>query len=348
MKKVDTLIIGLGIAGLAYAEQLRKKKRSFFVIDEGQKGATQLAAGIFNPTVLKRFTLSWRGVELHENALPFYTQLDDELHLNSVQYFPIFKSFSEPADYNQWVIASDKKGLDLFLDPNRYTAAPSSVIAPNGYGVVKHCGRLNTALLLSAYAQKLQEKEQLLLEKVDYSLFELCQQSITYKNIEAKRVVFCEGYKMKLNPFFKDLPLIGSKGEILIIKAPELQLDVILKGPLFIVPLGNHLYWAGATFNRTDKTTAISEEGRTWLEAKIAKMINVPYTVEKHFAQIRPTVQDRRPLIGQHPKYKSMYVLNGFGSRGVLTAPTASKWLLDHIAHNHPLPKEVDLKRFLK
>ena len=141
---------------------------------------------------------------------------------------------------------------------------------------------------------------------------------------------------------------MGSKGEILIIKAPKLQLNAILKGPVFIVPLGDDTYWVGATFNRTDKSTIPSEEGRQWLESKMDKMIEVPYTVVQHVAQIRPTVQDRRPLIGQHFIHKSLYVLNGFGSRGVLTAPTASKWLYDHIAHNQPLPAEVTLRRFSK
>ena len=36
------------------------------------------------------------------------------------------------------------------------------------------------------------------------------------------------------NPYFKQLPLVGSKGQILIIKAPELKSQAILKGPIFI------------------------------------------------------------------------------------------------------------------
>ena len=348
MKKVDTLIVGLGIAGLAYAEQLRKKERSFCVIDEGQKGSTLQAAGIFNPTVLKRYTLSWQGLDFHKTALPFYEQLDADLRLKSLQYFPILKLFPESTDYNHWVTAADTHGLDQFLDPHLYKDQPAGVLAPFGFGKVKLCGRLNTPLLLSTYAKRLQKEERLLLEKVDHSLFEVNDQVVRYKNIEAQRVVFCEGYKMKENPFFGDLPLVGSKGEILIIKAQQLKLNAILKVPIFIVPLGNDRYWAGATFNRTDKSTVPSEEGRIWLETKLAKMIGVPYTVEQHVAQIRPTVQDRRPLLGQHPQYRSLFVLNGFGSRGVLTAPTASKWLFDYIEEGQPLPEEVNFRRFLK
>ena len=348
MKKVNTLIVGLGIAGLAYAERLRKNNQTFHLIDEGHKGSTQLAAGIYNPTVLKRYTLSWRGVEFHKNAIPFYTQLDRDLQINSLEHLPILKLFHQPTDHNLWVTASDKKGLDFFLDPTRYRDDINGVNAPHGYGKVQQCGRLNTPLLLSAYAQLLEKEERISYEKVDHSSFELTEDFVRYKNLEAKRVIFCEGFKMKQNPFFNSLPLVGSKGEILIIKAPKLQLKTILKGPIFIVPLDDDMYWAGATFNRTDKTTTTSAEGHQWLVSKIDSMLQTPYSIVKHIAQIRPTVSDRRPLIGQHPLHHSVYLLNGFGSRGVLTAPTASQWLYECIENQHPLPKEVNLERFIK
>ena len=77
-------------------------------------------------------------------------------------------------------------------------------------------------------------------------------------------------------------------------------------------------------------------------------MLKTPYIIVKHIAQIRPTVADRRPLVGQHPLHHKLYLLNGFGSRGVLTAPTASQWLYDFIHNKHPLPEEVNLARFIK
>ena len=64
---------------------------------------------------------------------------------------------------------------------------------------------------------------------------------------------------------FNYLPLVGSKGEILFIESNELNEEVIIKGPIFIVPLGKNQFWVGATFNRMDKTSNISEEGRNWL-----------------------------------------------------------------------------------
>ena len=56
---------------------------------------------------------------------------------------------------------------------------------------------------------------------------------------------------------FNDLPLDGTKGELLIIKAPDLQLDVVIKSSVFILPIGKDLYKVGATYDWLDKTDAI-------------------------------------------------------------------------------------------
>ena len=75
-------------------------------------------------------------------------------------------------------------------------------------------------------------------------------------------------------------------------------------------------------------------------------MIDVPFEVRQQLTQIRPTVSDRRPLIGQHPRHGSLFLLNGMGSRGVLTAPLAAAWLYASIDAGVPLPEAVDIARF--
>ena len=68
----------------------------------------------------------------------------------------------------------------------------------------------------------------------------------------------------------------------------------------------------------------------------------------EHVAGIRPTVVDRRPLVGQHPEHKNLYVLNGFGSRGVLIAPYASQQLFHYIERQDALDPEINIQRFTK
>ena len=70
--------------------------------------------------------------------------------------------------------------------------------------------------------------------------------------------------------------------------------------------------------------------------------------IVKHFGGVRPTVSDRRPLLGTHEVYKSLHILNGLGTRGVMLGPAMAKALYDHIENNIPLDREADIKRFHK
>ena len=63
-------------------------------------------------------------------------------------------------------------------------------------------------------------------------------------------------------------------------------------------------------------------------------------------AGIRPTVKDRRPLVGVHTEHQQLAVLNGLGTRGVMIAPTVSKNLFEHLELGIPLDSEIDIKRF--
>ena len=75
--------------------------------------------------------------------------------------------------------------------------------------------------------------------------------------------------------------------------------------------------------------------------------IDTPYTIVEHVAGIRPTVKDRRPLLGKHPKYEKLAILNGLGTRGVMLAPTMARSLYNHLENDKELDKVTDIKRFL-
>ena len=63
----------------------------------------------------------------------------------------------------------------------------------------------------------------------------------------------------------------------------------------------------------------------------LKELISCEFEVVEHLAGIRPTVKDRRPLLGRHYSEKNIYILNGFGTRGVLFAPYVSDKLYDFI-----------------
>ncbi|MBC7747848.1 MAG: FAD-binding oxidoreductase, partial [Methylotenera sp.] len=65
-----------------------------------------------------------------------------------------------------------------------------------------------------------------------------------------------------------------------------------------------------------------------------------------HFAGVRPTVKDRRPLVGTLQNQQAIHILNGLGTRGVMLAPAMAKELFDSIEYQVPLDAAIDIRRF--
>src|SRR5690606_1277303 len=121
----------------------------------------------------------------------------------------------------------------------------------------------------------------------------------------------------------------GTKGELLTIKAPDLKEERVIKSSVFIIPLGEDQYRIGATYNPKDKSNLPTGVAKQELLNKLNSFLKCKYKVLDHVAGMRPTVVDRKPLVGVHPEKKMFFTLNGLGSRGVMIAPWAANLLYD-------------------
>ena len=344
--KVDYIIVGLGLAGLAFVEELIEARKTFIVFEDDSQTSSLVAGGVYNPVILKRFTPVWNGKEQLDFALPFYKKIEKKLNIKIDQKFVIKKSFKSIEDQNNWFAALDKPRLKDYLDAELDTKSYNGVLADFSFGNVNETGRIDTKKLVESYRDYLEESQLIRYENFNHQELIFEDGAVTYKDINASRIVFCEGFGIIQNPYFNYLPLNEAKGELLTIHAPDLNIDFLLKSTLFVMPLGDNLYKVGATFNWTDKTSNPSEEGKEELVEKLKKVINVEYTIVSQSAGIRPTVAGRRPLVGVHPKYNQLVVLNGLGTRGVMIAPTMARNLFNHLEFNEDLDKEINIKRF--
>ena len=345
--QVDYIIVGLGLAGLAFTKELEKNKKSYLVFEDYSQNSSIVAGGIYNPVVLKRFTPVWNASEQLEIALPFYEDL--EIQFNKKYHFPIaiYRIFKSVEEQNNWFAACDNPGLSKYMSTKLINEKHEGVLADFGYGKLLNTGRIDTKTLLEDYRDYLLNRELIRNESFQYSELKIIENGLEYKDIKASKIVFCEGFGLKNNPYFNELPMQEAKGELITIHAPNLNVDFLIKSALFVLPLGDNLYKIGATFNWKDKTQLPTEEGKNELTTKLGSFINVPYKIVEHIAGIRPTVKDRRPLVGKHPKYPNLAVLNGLGTRGVMIAPTVAKALYNHLENGIELEKEISIARFL-
>lgn len=344
--ELNYIIVGLGLAGLAFTKELTKNNKKFIVFENNTQQASLVGGGVYNPVILKRFSIVWDVEDQLKIALPFYKELEIEFGAEYDFKFDILRIFKSVEEQNNWFAAIDKPVLSKYMNAQIEHNQNNNIKSNYGLGRVIGTGRIDTNKLLTHYRSALLRQEKLIYDDFDYAELKILDSGVTYKNIKAQKVVFCEGFGVNKNPFFNYLPLQGTKGELLTINAPELKVTTLLKAGIFVMPLGNNNYRVGATFNWNDKTNTPSEEGKIELIAKLEAVLNSKYTVCKHDAGIRPTVIDRRPLLGSHPTHNQLAILNGLGTRGVLIAPKAAKQLYNYLEHNIDLPAEVSINRF--
>ena len=67
---LDYIIVGLGLAGISFCEVLEKEGKSFMVVSDDSQQASLVAGGLYNPVILKRFTMAWKGREQMDLAIP--------------------------------------------------------------------------------------------------------------------------------------------------------------------------------------------------------------------------------------------------------------------------------------
>ena len=343
---VDYLSVGAGLAGIGLAHTLRSKGRSFVVIDDGSQKSSSVAGGMYNPVILKRFTPVWQADAQLAKLAPFYADMEDFLGCSLNFPLPVYRIFSSVEEQNNWFSATDNPLLQPYMSSNIRKNSYTTINAPYGFGEVLHAGRVDFGKAQQDYKRRLKEEGLFYEETFDYTAITSDVDGVTYKNIRAKHLVFCEGYGLKNNPFFNYLPLRGTKGQVLIIRSEELNVNEVIKSGAFIIPLGDNMYKIGATYEQDDKTQNVTEEAKNELLRKLKNFMNCSFELISQEAGIRPTVSDRRPLVGAHPEYNNIYIINGLGSRGVMIAPYVAEQLYQFIEAKEPLEAAISIDRF--
>ena len=345
--KIDYIIVGQGLGGSLMAEALLKRGKKIMVVDNNHLASSSLvAAGLYNPIVFKRFVESWMTNQLLPAVNVIYSQIEEKLNQQIHHKKKIFKIFATEDEKTLW----DKKSTtsDYMHQTEQQDLKMSGVENEFGGGLVLDSGYLDVSEFLLLYRKYLKDKNLLISERLENKDLRVSQHDITWNEIQADKIIFCEGSSAIDNPFFGWLPFKLTKGELLIIKAPLLDTKYVVNKGVFVMPIGNDLFKVGATYEWQELTLETTEKGKEELLDKLNKIIKVPYEIVSHLAGIRPTISDRRPLIGVHPEYKNIAIFNGLGTKGVMIAPYFAEHFAEHLENNTALNQEVDIKRYLK
>jgi glycine/D-amino acid oxidase-like deaminating enzyme len=205
------------------------------------------------------------------------------------------------------------------------------------------CGKISPAYtadvsgLISNWRHYLSEKKLLVEEHFDHDLLSIEKDSISYQNITASKIIFCDGMNSANVPLFSALPFSPSKGEMLLIESEDLSNEHIFKKGLMMAPLfQENLFWVGSSYQweyqHANPTTEFYEQTKTLLN----QWLKMPYKIMDHKAALRPSTLERRPFVGFHPQYNSIGILNGMGTKGTSLAPFFANQIAQNILFDAP------------
>ncbi len=344
----DFLIIGQGLAGsLLYRELAKKGKRVYFIDKFNPSSSSNVAAGIIHPITGRRIVKTWMADTLIPFAESTYKEIETQFNEQLFFRKNILELIHTAKEQNDWSMKSSSEEMKNYFSDEKTENLYSDVLADEPKKIsIAQAGWLNVSRMVQLFRKQLEENNALLDEDFSHDQLSLNTDGIIYKNIHAEKIIFCEGYHASQNPFWKHLPFLPSKGELLTIYSEKLNLDHIITKTIFLLPLGNHLYKVGSTYSWDELNEVPTEKAKQELTDQLNKIIKVPFEVVDHKAAVRPTVKDRRPFIGLHPNHPQVGIFNGLGTKGVLLAPYFANHFAEYLVSSAKLLEEVDVKRF--
>ncbi len=323
VQKYDYIIVGQGLVGSILALNLLNRNKRILVIDDGHKtSSSTIAAGIVNPITGRSYVKSWMIDTLLQSVKNTYSSIAKKLDVNIFHNREVKRVLFSVKNENAWLARYGQIEYRNYMSENIEINYRSDVIHNQGsLGTVLGGGQLDTRLFLKKVRHFLESSDSYLSKQFDHEQLVMQADYISYHNRSADKLIFAEGHTVINNPFFKYLPFDPVKGEALIIYAPDLKLNVNYRDSIFISPLGDDTFWCGAGYNKQwiDDNPSQSEYDR--IAEILAKVIKCDYKIIDHRAGIRPATKTRKPLIGQHPVHKSLYICNGMGAKGTSLAP---------------------------
>ena len=357
------------MAGSLLAYCLLHKGRKIVVIDDDfTEGVSQskftssssIAAGVINPITGKRYVKSWRIDELLPAAREMYQAIEKLLKIPIWQERSLIRTLQNVEDENQWLLRSSYADYAAYCTekctPSVLEHLKDTINKEfHAFAEIKHAAQVNIPALVKQFRQHLMTQDCYFQDNFEHNDCILKENAVFYKEFKAQKIIFCEGAKGVDNPYFKWLPFNLDKGELLIVKIPHFNLNNIFKHHISIVPLGDDLYWVGATNDWHFKDDQPTEANKQLIIKELESILKLPFEIIDHQAAIRPTVKDRRPFIGIHPDFEAVAIFNGFGTKGASLIPYWANQFSEVLLSNRipserggEIDKEVNIERYAK
>jgi len=276
----------------------------------------------------------------------FYPSAEKLLHRKIFYSLPLYRPFLSKIEQEQWKEKAGMPEMQAFISHVQDTPwVPEMMNNPFGGLVVSQSGYLDVDGWVSAVREALVDQQAYRGEHFDEQQLEVGE-TITYRDISALRIIFCNGLAAMTSKWFSWLPLRALKGETITVRMATERSRIISRGVYVVPGRETDTFIVGSTYQHRPFEERPTREAQSQLTERLTGLISVPFEVVHQDWGIRPTVTDRRPLIGHHPAQGNVFIFNGLGTKGVSLAPYFAKALADELDNGPSLHEEVNILRF--
>ena len=342
-KNFKYLIIGQGLVGTWLAYFLQQRNISYAIVnDSSTASATKVASGVMNPVTGRRMVQTWMIEEVLNFAVDAYEAFQEKTNSKIINKAPVVLIHPSQQMKDSFDYRMDHD--NVYLKYNNPLTWDSFFNMHYGTGEIDSCYWIDLLSFLEAGKKHFQDNY--IESNFDYNDLKLVEGGVRWNNINAEKIIFCDGVNTMMNPYFKTLPFAPNKGEALIVEIKGLTAKHIYKNNLAIVPWKENLFWVGSSFEWDYTSTIPTDTFKQKTIDSLNAVLKIPYTIKDHLVGIRPANTERRPFVGLHPIHTQIGICNGMGTKGCSLAPYFTHQLIEHIEHQKTIHAEADLQRF--
>lgn len=344
----DYLIVGQGLAGTSLAIHLLELGKKVLVIDDPSfPSSSKVAAGIFNPLTGKKLVKTWLADALFPFAKQFYTRMEEKFQADFFHHTPVYRPYRSLEEQNNYLAQSVEPSLSTYIG-NESNQPDLSAYIHASYGGLEVVGGgwVDLPVFLESARRYLVAQGVFVESKFESDQLELVENGVIWQGKSFGKLMLCQGYESLSNTYFNWLPFAPVKGQILDIETEATLQNYIVNQGIFILPLDGSHARVGATYSWDNLNWESTEDAKVELQEKLENIFKGSYKITVQRAGIRPSSKDRRPIIGMHPVYTQIGLLNGLGTKGVTLAPYFGKELADHLESGKELNPLVNIKRY--
>lgn len=349
LEYVDFIIVGQGLAGTVLANALQEAGQTVRIFNNAElPSSSRVAAGIFNPVTGRKLVKTWLADDIFPFLEKYYAKLENRFGQKFFHEIPIYRPFPNEEVrrffQNEEIIREFEAFATIEFENSKYQGIVNNEL---GGVTTSHSGWVDLNTFLDVFKAYFSSKDMLVNQAFEIESLQLTEDNhLIYKKLKAGKLIFCEGFHGKDNPFFNWLPFNPVKGEVLEVEIEGVHLQEIINQGAFVVPLPDGRYKVGATYSWHELDWISTIQAREELTLKYGKLLKPPFKFIAQKAGVRPATKDRRPLIGLHPVFKQLGIFNGLGSKGVSLAPYFAKHFTEFLTEEKELASEVNINRF--